>query len=188
MRASSKTSSLQVATTRSTRRAIRRAIARALVAPLDAAQRVEGVRHRDPQRLGGVEGREPRHPEVRVHDVGALVHPARLQVVREGVHVRQQLVLGQLAGGPRVDVVDRHARRELDAPRQRRVVAPGVHDDLGAAARERLGQLGHVHVLPSRIHPAEHGQRTGVLGHHRDPHPATSSSTASQSARNRPSP
>jgi hypothetical protein len=46
-----------------------------------------------------------------------------------------------------------------------------------------------VHVLAARVDAAQHRERAGVLGHHRDPHRfATSSSRSSQSARKRPSP
>ena len=87
---------------------------------------------------------QARHPEVRVHDVRRRDRPLRAQLRGEGGHVRRQLVLGHLARRPGVDVVDHHARRERDAPRQRRVVAARVDDDLVAHRAQRRGQRGHV--------------------------------------------
>jgi hypothetical protein len=159
------------------------------MAALDGAQRVERVDDRDAEVARGLGRREARHPEVRVHHVRRLGGPALAQVARERVHVREQLVLGELGRRPGVDVVDDHAAGEGHLARAPRVVAPGVDDDLVAAAAERRRQLGDVDVLPAGVDAAEHRQRARVLGHHRDPHlTATSSSTPSQSARKRSSP
>ena len=52
-----------------------------------------------------------------------VVGPLLAQLIGEVVHVRQQLVLRQLARRARVDVVDLDTRRERYAPRQLGIVA-----------------------------------------------------------------
>ena len=97
--------------------------------------------------------------------------------------------LGKATAGPGVDVVHHDARAQVDALGQVGVVTARVHDDLGAAARERGRERGDVDVLPAGVDAAEDGERAGVLGHHRDLHRAvTSSSSRSQSDRKRPRP
>jgi hypothetical protein len=166
--------------------ALRRAgIGGTLVTALDRAERVERLHDRDSQRLGGAQGRVGGHPEVGVDDVGPLALPLLAQLRREGVHVRQQLVLGVRLGGAGLDVVDLGAAGERHAPRRGGVVAPGVDDDADAARAEALGQGGHVDVLAAGVLAAEDGQRACVLRNHGHSHPTTSSSRSSQSSRNR---
>jgi hypothetical protein len=112
-----------------------------------------------------------------VRDVGPLLLPAGGQVGREVVHEREQAVdrVGDGARRARRDVVDPDARREPDAALDGRVVAASVDDDVVAPAAELLRECGDVDVLPAGLDAADRGERAGVLGDHRDPHPATSS-------------
>ncbi len=152
----------------------RAGVGRALVTSLHHAQRVVRVEHRDAERASGLERSEPRHPEVRVHDVGPLARPRPGEVIGERRHVRQELVLGQRGGGPGVDVVDPDPLCEAHSPWERRVVPPGVDHDVGAQPPERPCQICDVDVLPAGVDPAEHGEGAGVLGDHVDPHRCTS--------------
>jgi hypothetical protein len=122
----------------------------------------------------GGHGGQSAHPEVRMHDVGRLVGPLALQHPREGRHVREQPVLGQAPGRAGVHV--RHVVTVLDhhPVRQRLVVPPGVHGDLVPPAGETGGERGHVHVLSAGVHPADRGERAGVLADQVDPHRVTS--------------
>jgi hypothetical protein len=158
------------------------------VAALDVPEGVEGLHERDAERPRRLTRRVAGHPEVRVHDVGLVVAPRRLQDTAERRHVLEQVVLGDGARRAGVDVVDEDAGAQLDVLGEGRVVAPRVHDDLRAAPCHRLRERGDVDVLPSGVRAAQHRERARVLGDHRDPHDDTSSSRASQSARNRCSP
>jgi hypothetical protein len=113
---------------------------------------------------------QARHPEVAVHDVRASLAPAALQVAGELAHVRQQLVLREDGGGAGVDVVDDDAGTELDLAFEHGVVAAGVDDHLGAAARKRARQRRHVDVLATSVDAAEDGERASVLRDECDAH------------------
>ena len=63
-----------------------------------------------------------------------------------------------------------------------------VHDDVDAQAGQSAGQLRDVDVLAARVDAAEQRHRTGVFGHHVDPHVVTSSSSWFQSDRKRSRP
>ena len=103
-------------------------VVRSLVALLDRPQGVEGLGDRNVQPGAGVDRRKPRHPEVGVHDIRPQPPPAAFEIVSEIGHVRQQFVLGQRHRGPGVDVVDDDAGVQPHLPRERRIVASGVHD------------------------------------------------------------
>jgi hypothetical protein len=166
----------------------RTGVIRTLLRGLDHTEGMERLHDRDAEPAGCVECRDTRHPEVRVHHVGAVAPPAPVQLVGEIAHVRQQIVLRDVRGRTGGNVLDDDAARELHAPRQLHRVAPGVHDDGRAAPGERCRERGDVHVLPAGVDTAEHCQRTRMFGHHGDLHAVTSTSSASQSARNRARP
>jgi hypothetical protein len=159
-----------------------------LVTALDRAEGVEGLQHRRGQIRGGLDGGQPAHPEVRVHDVGRRGGPLLAEHPGELGHVREQLVLRQLPWRTGGDV--RHVVAVLgDHPLGQRLVVPaGVHGDLVAPLRQARGEGGDVHVLPTGVHPADRGQGAGVLADQLDPHRVTSVSSASQSRRKRVSP
>ena len=195
---SSKTSSEQVATIRSASPGQRRlrpqpgrraGVLAALVPPLDHAERVEGLHHRDPERPGRGQGGQPGHPEVGVDHVRRVVPARPPQPVGELVHVRQQVVLGDRLGRAGVDVLDRHPGRRRDPRRQVRVVAPGVDDHLvprawPARPRARPRARSARRRRPRRARPAGWRARDTIAILMR----ATSSSRPSQSPRNRSSP
>jgi hypothetical protein len=150
---------------------------------------VEGLHDRHGSAARPSQRSQPGHPEVGVSDVGPLAPPAGAQLLGEGRHVLEEAVLGQLARGAGVDVVDGDPRGELHARREPGVVAAGVDDDLGPLAGQRRGERGDVDVLPSGIDAAQHREGARVLGDHRDPHRfATSSRTSSQRPRKRSRP
>ena len=161
----------------------------ALMPPLDRAQGVKGVNDRDPEPASSFHRGQAGHPEVRVHDVRRVLDPLLAQAGGEVAHVGEQLVLGQLAGRARVDVVDLDAGRERHPAREQRIVAARVHHDRVAVASERRGQRRDMDVLAAGVDPTQHCERARVLGDHRDPHrvPASASS-ASHSPRKRCSP
>jgi len=72
-------------------------VAGAFVAPRDETESVEGLGDRDvPWHVGAagrVEGRDSRHPELTVHDVGLGAQPVLGEPVGEVSHVRQRVVL-----------------------------------------------------------------------------------------------
>jgi hypothetical protein len=131
---------------------------------------VEGLHGRDTARACGELGGDTGHPEVRVDDVGAVDTPVLGEATHESAHVDQQFVLGKHRGRTGRDVHHGVALRCVHPLGQGRVIASGVHRDLVALADHRRGEFGDVDVLTARINPAEGGQRTGVLGHHRDLH------------------
>jgi hypothetical protein len=159
-----------------------------LMALLDRAQRVEGLHDRDVQRCGGPGRHQPAHPEVSVEDVGWIIAQPGGQVVGHCRNERQQLVLGDRPRRSSVQMHNVHAGAHRDPGRQRRRVAPRVHNDVVAAIGQRTGEGRDVHVLAARVDAAECGERAGVLGDHRDFHESRSSNSSSQSARNRGSP
>jgi 2-keto-3-deoxy-6-phosphogluconate aldolase len=89
--------------------------------------------------------------------------PDTSEITSEGRDVRKEIVLGNGTGRSRVDVVDDDTRRELHASGQRRIVSPGVHDDLVAERPQVAGEVRDVHVLASGIDTAEQRERAGVL-------------------------
>jgi hypothetical protein len=54
---------------------------------------------------------------------------------------------------------------------QRRIVAAGEHRNLVPEPGQSGSQLGDVHILTTRIDPAQSRKWTRMLGHERDPHP-----------------
>jgi hypothetical protein len=164
-------------------------VPRALMAALDDAERVEGVHHRDAERARGGQRGDRRHPEVAVDDVGRLGGPLLAELVGEGVHVRQELVLRHVAGRAGVHVVTstpgaNRTRRARSGASRRVWTTTSSPRRPSAAASEATWTF-----LASRVDAAEDRERARVLGDHRDPHRlATSRRTASQSRRKRASP
>ncbi len=166
----------------------RAGVAPALVAALDGAQGVEGLHDGHAVRVGADPGGHAGHPEVGVHDVGTLAGPGPGQPGAEGGHVREEVVLGYGGGRSGGHVLDDGAAGQRYAVGQVGGVAAGVDRDVVAAAGQFLAQASHVHVLAAGVDAAERGERARVLGHHGDPHRATSFSSRSQSSRKRDSP
>jgi hypothetical protein len=82
--------------------------------------------------------------------------------------MREEVVFRQDTRGTGVDVVHDDARAQADAPWRRRVLAPGVNDDLVPESRQPSRERGDVDVLAARVYSPDRGQRTCMLGHHRD--------------------
>ena len=134
--------------TRSARRAMSRSVSTRCgglvsLAPwwrrLTDAERVEGVHDRDAERARRVAAR--RAPDIQkcawTTSGGAAAHCARSCAANAAMYGSSSS-LGTSRGGPASTWSTAHARRERDAPRQRRVVAARVDDDLVAARAQRL--------------------------------------------------
>jgi hypothetical protein len=148
-RRSSKTSSVQVATTRSASR----------TEPASTSRRPAGLVSRSPwwrrfttpsawkvMTTGTPSGRAAASAALPLIQKWAWTtsgpgdRPLPVQVGGEGVHVGQQVVLRHGRGRAGHDVVDGHARAHADAAGQAHVVAAGVDDDVGAVPGHALGQ------------------------------------------------
>ena len=174
-----------------------------LLAALDRSERVERVDHRYAVRPCGLQRRQPRHPEVRVHDVGGSVRQRSASRSANSHMSGSSSSLGTGVAGPASTCSTSTPRPSVttsgsSAPSRRvktRTRAP--------RSSECLRERSDVDVLTAGVDPAEQRQRAGVLGHHVDarafdlhhlssigagPHAAISSISSSQSARKRPRP
>ena len=142
----------------------------ALVAALDRTERVEGLHDRHAEGPGRGQGRQPRHPEVGVDDVGPLRAPAGGQVGREGVHV---------VDAARPSAARPAGRRRRGRPRHRPPSAPA------AACAGRCGGCGRRPRARRRPAPAR-ARAPRRSGHRRRPRRGRSTPPAGWRAR-RPS-
>ena len=137
------------------------AVVCALVQAANASQRMEGG---DERRAKGACEAQPdpaRHEEVRVDDVVAqllLAHEG-MHRHREGRHVREQLLLGQLGLRTGAHVHHPHAGQPVDDTRERSIVAARVDVDFQPEASELARDAGDVDVLSAGIHAAYRAKR-----------------------------
>jgi hypothetical protein len=124
---------------------------------------VKGLHDRQLGRRGGLQRRQPAHPEVRMHQVRLLPLQALGKLDAELIHVGQHGVLADHSRGAGAEMLDPYSGQQRHAHRQGRIIPAGVDHHLVAAPRERLRQCRDMHVLATRIDPAETGQRARVF-------------------------
>lgn len=144
----------------------------ALVAAFDRAEGVKGQDHRKMQAARGQFGGQPRHPEVRVHHIGAVGAPGFVQEVGELAQMRQYRVLGNGCARSGGHVDDAVAVLGDDLGVDAWIVSAGVDADLVPGASEGRCQRTDMHVLSPGIDTAERGEGAGVFGNHGDLHGA----------------
>jgi hypothetical protein len=138
---------------------VRKVVGRPLERAADAAQRVEGHDERDAERALDLRRHEPRHPEVRVHQLVAPAPAPADRVGRELVHVWQEVFLAHEFRGPGRDVHDADPIRPLRGLGQERAVPARQHVDLVAEGPEVTRELTDVHVLAAGVDAAQHRER-----------------------------
>ena len=124
---------------------------------------------RQPERALELHRDEPRHEEVRVHDVVALTRRESLHECRELRDPRQDVLLADERGGAGRHVHDAHSGQPLDDLGQVGLVLAGEHVDEVAARREIPRRLGYVDVLAAAVDSPDGGERRRMVADDRYP-------------------